>query len=224
MLSNATHLYFDLAIEKDPLEPGYYWAGFVDTRAPFEFNPLDIFQGARTNSMGQPLAADQFAASARLTEVGKRHILGNQGQLWGENLHSPELLQYKAFPPTIALAERAWAAEPEFARQSDPAVRDAALAEAWNQFANALGQRELPRLQHIAGRFAYRIPPPGVIHSDGQLHANIAYPGLTIRYTTDGNEPTIDSPIYSAPLPFAPGVRYRAFDPHGHGGRTAIID
>jgi hexosaminidase len=224
VLSNATHLYFDLAIEKDPLEPGYYWAGFVDTRAPFEFNPLDIYQGARSNSMGQPLAADQFAASARLTETGKRHILGIQGQLWGENLRSPELLQYKAFPPTIALAERAWAAEPEFARQSDLAVRDAAMAVAWNQFANALGQRELRRLHHIAGRFAYRIPPPGVIHSDGQLHANIAYPGLTIRYTTDGSEPTIDSSVYSAPLPFAPGVRFRAFDPHGHDGRTAIID
>ena len=30
VLANAANLYFDLAYAKDPQEPGYYWAGFVE--------------------------------------------------------------------------------------------------------------------------------------------------------------------------------------------------
>ena len=40
VLSNATHLYFDLANEKDPQDFGYYWAGFVGNRA---FTSVDNF-------------------------------------------------------------------------------------------------------------------------------------------------------------------------------------
>ncbi|MGD9633601.1 MAG: family 20 glycosylhydrolase, partial [Pirellulales bacterium] len=114
VLSNAPFLYFDLAYEKDPLDNGYYWAGFVGNRAPFDFNPFDALRDARANSMGQPLAADQFAKSARLSAAGQERILGLQGQLWAENLRSADLLDYMAFPRLIALAERAWSAEPEF--------------------------------------------------------------------------------------------------------------
>ena len=224
VLCNATHLYFDLAHEKDPLEPGYYWAGFVDTRAPFEFNPLDVFQNARSNSMGQPLAAGQFADSVRLSPAGREHIRGIQGELWGENLRSPAALEYMAFPRTIALAERAWAAEPDFAKLSDPVARNAALDRAWNQFANALGQRELPRLSDLAGEIRYRIPPPGAVVRDGKLHANVDFPGLMIRYTTDGKLPTTDSPLYDHPLPTRPGYQLRAFDAHGHASRSVEID
>ncbi len=224
VLSNATHLYFDLAHEKDPLEPGYYWAGFVDTRSPFEFNPLDVFQNARSNSMGQPLAVGQFADSVRLNPAGRQRIRGIQGELWGENLRSPAALEYMTFPRTIALAERAWAAEPDFAKLPDPAAREVALTQAWNQFANALGQRELPRLSELAGEVRYRIPPPGAVVRDGKLHANVAFPGLMIRYTTDGKLPTTDSPVYEHPLPARTGYQLRAFDAHGHASRSVAID
>ena len=228
VLSNATNLYFDLAIEKDPLEPGYYWAGFVTERAPFEFNPLDVYQNAERNSMGQPLAADQFAKSERLTPAGRKHILGIQGQLWGENLRSAAQLEYMAFPRTIALAERAWAAEPEFARISDRVARDVAIARAWNEFANALGQRELPRLHELAGDVQYRVPPPGAIFRDGQLAANVAFPGLEIRFTTDGSEPTVDSAIVRSAacgprVGQAASLRYaRAWKSHGRRSNTEV--
>jgi N-acetyl-beta-hexosaminidase len=39
VLANAANLYFDLAYAKDPQEPGYYWAGFVETRHAFAFCP-----------------------------------------------------------------------------------------------------------------------------------------------------------------------------------------
>jgi hexosaminidase len=224
VLANATHLYFDLAYEKDPREPGSYWASFVDNRAPFEFNPLDVFQNAHTNSMGQPLTAAQFAKSVRLTAAGRKRIRGIQGGLWGENLRSPAAVEYMAFPRTIALAERAWAVEPDFAKLPDRKSREIAVSTAWNQFANALGQRELPRLSELAGEVRYRVPPPGAIVRDGKLHANVAFPGLTIHYTTDGRVPTIASPLYDDPLPAHPGYQLRAFDARGHASRSIALD
>jgi hexosaminidase len=224
VLANATNLYFDLASEKDPRVPGYYWAGFVDVRAPFEFNPLDFYQNAHHDSMGQSLSADKFADSDRLTPTGRKHILGIQGQLWSENLRSPALLEYMAFPRAIALAERAWAAEPRFARLADPAARENTLAVEWNAFANALGQRELPRLHELVGNVHYRIPPPGAVIRGGQLYANVAFPGLTIHYTTDGSEPTTDSAAYDRPIASTSRFRFRAFDAHGHGSRSIEMD
>ena len=57
--------------------------------------------------MGRPIAGDGTLRLTQLTEAGKRHILGIQGQLWGENLRSPDRLEYMAFPRVIALVERA---------------------------------------------------------------------------------------------------------------------
>ena len=60
VLANATNLYFDFAQEKDPEEPGYYWAAFVGAREPFEFNPLDVLQNVSHDSMGHPMSPEQF--------------------------------------------------------------------------------------------------------------------------------------------------------------------
>jgi hexosaminidase len=223
VLSNATHLYFDLASEKDPYEPGYYWAGFVNMRAPFEFNPFDVFQNARVNSMGQPLADNQFADRVRLSVEGRKHILGIQGQLWSENLRSADRLEYMAFPRTIALAERAWAPEPDFAASEDKATRELERARAWNRFANCLGQRELPRLDYLFGGVGYRISPPGATIRDGRLHANVAFPGLKICYSTNGDEPTTASAIYHAPIAIENRVLLRTFDSRGRGSRTVTV-
>jgi len=224
VLCNAPFLYFDLAYEKDPLENGYYWAGFVGNRAPFEFNPFDALQDARTNSMGQPLTKDQFALSVRLSPAGRERILGMQGQLWGENLRSAALLDYMAFPRVTALAERAWSAEPAFVRMANDADRANERDAAWNQFANALGQRELPRLKFLAGPANYRLPPPGVLVEEGLVRANVAFPGTLVRYTTDGSQPTFESPPYETPLPFDQRLRFRAFDASGHGSRAVGVD
>jgi hexosaminidase len=223
VLCNANHLYFDLAYEKDPLEPGYYWAGFVGNRTPFEFNPFDVFQNAHSNSMGQQLAPDQFASRVRLSDVGRTHLRGIQGQLWGENLRSPQQLDYMAFPRTIALAERAWAAEPHFATIENSTAREEDLARSWNRFANCLGQRELPRLSYLAGGVNYRIPPPGAVVRDGIVQANVAFPGLTIRYSTDGSEPTVVSPVFRDAVAVSRNIRMRVFDAHGRSSRTITI-
>jgi hexosaminidase len=50
-----------------------------------------------------------------LDEHQARHILGAQGQLWGERLPTPWLVEYMAYPRAAALAEVVW---------SPPAQRD----------------------------------------------------------------------------------------------------
>ena len=115
----------------------------------------------------------------------------------------------------LGLAERAWAAQPEWARQADRGVRERQRLEAWNRFANVLGQRELPRLDALFGGFAYRLPPPGAVIEDGELLANVRYPGLVVRYETGSREPTAESPVWEGPArwpaPFQrqPGPRVR---------------
>jgi hexosaminidase len=223
VLCNATHLYFDLACEKDPAEPGYYWAGFVDARAPFELVPLDVFKNAHRDGMGRAVSEADFANRTRLTEEGKEHILGIQGQLWAENLRSDATLEYMAFPRLIALAERAWARSPDWAEIENPAQRQLRLDAAWNQFANRLGQRELPRLDTWCGGVLYRLPPPGAKVQNGHVHVNVAYPGLAIRYSTDGSEPSAASALYTGPIPLAGTVKLKSFDTRGRGSRTVAV-
>jgi hexosaminidase len=221
VLCNATNLYFDLAYEKHPEELGYAWAGFVDTRKAWEFVPLDLFKNARTNLMGRPIDAAAFAGRARLSDAGRRRVRGLQGQLWAENSKSPAILDYQAFPKLLGLAERAWAAQPGWARIEDAAERQLRQDLAWNEFANRLGQRELPRLDRLNGGILYRLPPPGAVFRDGLVTANTAFPGLVIRYTTDGSEPTASSELYTEPLAVSGDVKLRTFDTRGRGSRTA---
>ncbi|WP_438022533.1 family 20 glycosylhydrolase [Sorangium sp. So ce233] len=225
VLSNATNLYFDLAYDKDPAEPGYYWAGFVDTRQPYEFVPLDVYRSAHADRMGNPIdQAEMFRDHVRLTDAGRANILGIQGQLWGENAKGQRAMEYLIFPKLVSLAERAWAPDPAWAAEDDAQARAALLAEAWNRFANSLGQRELPRLDRLSGGVDYRLPLPGARIEDGQLMANVAFPGLQIRYTTDGTEPDATSPVYSGPVAVSGVVKLRTFDTRGRGSRTSVLD
>jgi len=223
VLANAAHLYFDLAHAKAPEEPGYYWAGFVETRDAFAFRPLDMLPDAALDPMGQPLAPARLAAMRRLDAHGRARIAGLQGQLWGENARSPARIDYLALPRMIALAERAWA--------PDPGWEDAAALHAgWNEFANRLGQRELARLDRAPLAWAYRLPPPGAVCVAGRAHANVALPGLALHYTVDGSEPGIDSPRYREPVAQPGGEVFKAaafkvaaFDTRGRKSHTVTL-
>ncbi|ACY49665.1 family 20 glycosylhydrolase [Rhodothermus marinus] len=226
ILSLASNLYFDLAYTKHPDEAGLYWAGFVDNDAPYRLEPFDLFLGPIQHWLGHTLPPEAFAHHERLTTEGRRHIVGLQGQLWGETLRTPDRVFYMAVPRMLALAERAWAERPAWSQIVDPEARQQALQAAWNAFANRLGQRELPRLDALYGETApYRLPPPGAVVEDGLLKANVALPGLTIRYTLDGSEPTAASPRYTGPVRLEGHgeVRLRTFDTNGRGSRTVRV-
>ncbi|MBM4077514.1 MAG: beta-N-acetylhexosaminidase, partial [Planctomycetes bacterium] len=170
VLCCVTNLYYDLAYNKDPLEPGLTWAGYIDARSPFEFVPEDVFKSTRVTEYGHTYdRPGMYRELEKLTAKGLKNVLGIQGQIWCETIKGPQNLEYYVYPKLISLAERAWAAQPAWAKVSDLNQHDAAVDVAWNEFANRLGQRELPRLDSLFGGIGYRLPPPGGVIENGQL-------------------------------------------------------
>lgn len=209
VLTNVTNFYFDLAYNESFHEPGQYWGGYVDIEKPFRFIPYDYYRSLETKVTGE-----------RLSEAGRANIVGLQAPLWSEIITTPERMEYLLLPKLFGLAERAWAADPAWATETDEAAAAESYARDWSVFLTTLARRELPRLDHYAGGYGYRIPTAGIVHREGKVYANVQFPGFVIRYTTDGLEPDGQSAVYTEPLPANGTVAFRVFTMEGRGGRT----
>ncbi|MFG2001942.1 family 20 glycosylhydrolase [Spirillospora sp. NPDC048911] len=181
ILAHATNLYMDLAYNKDPDEPGYYWAAYVDEKSTFTYQPFNVYANATETRWGGPVTPDPNWV--KLTEAGRKNILGLEAQLWAENGKAPEIREYQAFPKLLGVAERAW-------NRRTPGT--AQMPAAWDVFNNTLGQATFPLLSFykpvgLGGEGVnYRIPLPGAKISGGTLTANVRNPGMAIEYSTDG--------------------------------------
>src|SRR5207247_2554779 len=216
VLSPVSNLYFDLAWNENPEETGLDWGGYVDLRKPFDFIPFDYYRNVRVDP-------SVFVGKDRLTDYGRAHIVGIQGNLWSETLGGEGRLEYMMLPKLFGLAERAWAPDPDWARERDPAKSESLYREAWSRFVNVLGQRELPRLDREVAGVNYRIPTPGLRAQGGVVSCSLELPGFTLRYTTDGSEPTVRSALVRGPIPFRGTVRVAAFNTTGRKGHTAHL-
>jgi len=212
VLAPATHLYFDMAHSRDALEPGHNWAAYTDLHDVFGFDPFDITRESRAQTL------------QTLTPRGRSNIAGLEGTLFSETITSAERLGYMMAPRMIALAERAWAPAPSWALTSDPAAAHAAKAADWARFCHLVGRKRLPELDRDLPDLTYRIPPPGLIIHDGKVDANHAYPGFTLRYTSDGTAPTVESPKVDGPIAAKGCITVAAFNTLGRSGRSSIID
>ena len=213
VLAPATKLYFDFPPYPSPFEPGQVWAGFVDLETVFDYVPLDDTR----------IAADEpkhIANRQALTEFGRQHILGLEGTLFSETVHEPGRLDYMLVPRLLALAERAWAADPTWAQQPDRARAAPIRAAAWSTFVSQLGFQVLPRLD-AERTVLYRIPAPGLKRVGNAVLANEQIPGLSLRYTVDGSDPTGASPLVTGPIELARTIRVAAFDRNGRAGRAS---
>jgi len=225
ILCNVNNFYFDFGYNKDPEEPGGYWGGFNDTKKAFSFIPYDLYKSIKVNTMGHEFdPVKDFENLERLTPEGYENIVGLQGQLWSETIKGRDMLEYYSLPKMLGLAERAWQGTPSWASIEDVPKRDAALDQAWNVFANTIAQRGFPRLDYIFGGFNYRIAPPGAIIKDGRLEANTSFPGMAIRYTTDGSEPDKNSPLYEGPIEVTGLVKLKSFNRIGRGSRSVLVN
>jgi hexosaminidase len=218
VMAQASNLYFDMPHEKDPEEPAQNWAGYIDTSDVFSFAPSNIYASARMDTLGNAIhPCTAFAGATRLSAEGRSHIVGIQGSLWSEHILGPAMMESMYFPRVLALAERAWTPQPVWESACD-GLGTAAYARQWNEFANQVGQRELDRLAYLG--YNTRLPLPGAVVEGGVLKANVNFPGLAIRYTTDGGEPNEHSARYAGPLAVKGEVKLRSFDASGRGSRT----
>ncbi|PYF75583.1 family 20 glycosylhydrolase [Pedobacter nutrimenti] len=223
IFAGVTNLYFDMAYYKSFDEPGYYWGGYVDVDKPFSLIPYDYYKNTSTDRMGNTLPDGFFKDKQRLTEEGRKNIVGLQGALFSEVSKGPVVMEYLILPKMLGLAERAWAKDPDWAKEKDAEKSSKLYQQSWSEFLGILGKRELPRLDYYAGGFQYRIPLPGAIIKDGAVQANVQIPGLQIRYTTDGSAPTAKSKRYTTPLKVKGKITLAAFNQNGRSGKSISI-
>jgi len=201
VLSIPDVTYFDFPYEADPKEHGYYWAARrTNTEKVFQFMPQNLPAHAEfwLDRQDNPFAVDDTIqkdkegnAIHHPLEHGRR-MLGIQGQLWSENVRTDNIAEYKIFPRIIALAERAWYeatwAVPykhdgfKYSQDSNEFTTEmqAERDKQWRIFANALGQKELVKLDKA--NVKYRLPTIGAVIEGGKLFANVAFPGVIIEY------------------------------------------
>ncbi len=217
VLAPATRFYLDLTHNANPAEPGATWAGMTDIDSAYDYIPFDHAKRGGAAAAGQE----------RLTDEGKRHIVGLEAALWTETVRDPSLMDYLLVPRLLAVAERAWAADPAWATEADAEKADAMHRAAWSNFANVLGQRVLPALdleRSPIGPVAYRIAPPGLKLADGKVYANHALPGLALRYTSDGSEPNAGSALVQGAIAAKGLIQVAAFDRNGRRGWISRIE
>jgi len=215
VLAPVTRMYFDMAANANPEEHGVNWGAYVDLDTVYDFVPFHLMRDA-------PPAAR--AGKVRLSEDGKRRVRGIQATLFTETARDPARIDYLVMPRMAALAERAWAADPAWAGAADPAAAEALHRRAWSGFVNALGQRVLPRLDLEGPAVAYRIAPPGLVLDGSLVLANHVLPGMVLRYTSDGSDPTPQSTQVTGPIAARGAIRVAAFDRMGRRGAVAAIE
>ncbi|HLZ46522.1 MAG TPA: family 20 glycosylhydrolase [Gemmatimonadales bacterium] len=223
VLSPVTNYYFDLAWNQNPEEIGQDWGGYNDMEKPFEFIPFDYYHNTKLDRRGNPLPPGIFTGKDRLTDYGKSHIVGLQGNLWSETLGGDGRLDYMLVPRMFGLAERAWAPDPAWATEKDSARADSLYREDWSRLSNVVGKRELPRLDREVPALMYRIPTPGLRVRNGAVYASVELPGFTLRYTTDGSQPSARSPVVRGPIPLRGTIRVAAFSTTGRAGHAVSV-
>jgi hexosaminidase len=138
-----------------------------------------------------------------LDRAHAHHVLGVQANLWSEHIQTEERVQWMALPRAAALAEVGWSAAaqrrwPDFLERLAPMMaryRALGLTYADSVFAPAA------QISRISGGFSLAL--------SNQAHTGTAAVG-EIHYTLGGAEPSIESPLYSAPLTVPPGTEVRA--------------
>ncbi len=224
VLCDVSNFYLDFPYDKDPEEPGNYWSGFLDTKEFYAFAPFDMFKTTTKTAMGRIVDTDkEYISKVRLKPEARGNILGIQAQIWSETIKGPDMLEYYYLPRLIAFSETAWTPERKWETIENKEAREKQLSTDWNRIANVIAARELPRLSVLNGGYNYRIPLPGAIVKDGMLYANVQFPGLEIRFTTDGSEPTMQSRLYRNPVKVSGTVKLKSFVSGGRSGRTSEL-
>ena len=227
VMSHASNFYFDFAYNKHWQEPGFYWAAMFDTKEPYSFIPFDLYKNAITDNYGNPIPDGHFDDAVQLRSDARENIIGLQGQLWSETVNRQGAMDYMIFPRLLGLAERAWMGDADWSEHEDSGRMWIERDIAWNEFANRIGRFELKRLDNIFGeQINYRIPPPGAVVEDGILRANSSFPGLKIRFETDGSTPTETSPLYEGPVELGDvgTVTLAVFNSIGRSSRVITIE
>ncbi|MBM3285556.1 MAG: beta-N-acetylhexosaminidase, partial [Candidatus Aminicenantes bacterium] len=139
-----------------------------------------------------------------------KHVLGAQANIWTEYMPVFEQVEYMLLPRLLALSEVVWT------RKDLRDFRDfsARLISHYDRLAAMGVNFRLPPPESAGGRRISFIP---ITIELGQ-----PYPGAIVRYTLDGSEPALDSPLYSLPIEITRSaiLKARTFLAGGRASRT----
>jgi hexosaminidase len=106
VMSPAPNVYLDMKYDSTTV-PGLAWAGYIDVRTSYAWDPASVIDG-----------------------VGERSIAGVEAPLWSETLGTIRDVEYMAFPRLASVAEVGWS--PVSSRSWDEyRLRLAAQAPRW---------------------------------------------------------------------------------------------
>ena len=163
--------------------------------SPNSYNYLDLKQG---QSYFEPnLGYSKLLLSATynskvipagLTAEERKHVIGNQANMWTESLGEYDKLTYMLYPRLFAVAENSWSPE---------------SVQSWDDFIERL-KSHLTIFDQNSVRYAKSVFNPWVHHrgEDGSIKiwftSELNNP--EIRYTTNGADPTGESLLYADTL------------------------
>lgn len=118
------------------------------------------------------------------TDQEKKNIIGVQGALWSEMIiYPPHFSEYQMFPRLCVTSEIGW---------TDQDKRD------YVDFDRRLTESHFARMYYMGIKF--RIPYPEIKWEGNIVTATPPFPSATVRYTFDGTEPTVSSPVVCGPI------------------------
>jgi hexosaminidase len=181
-------------------------AGHDIIMAPTSHTYFDYYQagpGGEPEAIGGMLPLEKVYSfeplPPELTAEEAKHVLGAQAQLWSEYLPNWKQVEYMAFPRMLALAEVVWSPK-------DQRDFSSFQSRAFRQFdlLDALGVNyriPAPALDSGAVFFTDAVEVPVPQQFEGGLTAPDVH-AVWLVYTTDGSEPTVDSPRFHSAQTF----------------------
>jgi len=210
ILCNVNNFYLDLAYDSHFDERGHSWAGYVDESKTFSMLPFSIYRSSRTDLSNNPIDIEGVEKGKEELQRGNiRNIKGVQAQLFAETIRSFQWAEYYIFPKILGLVERGWNTHPVWETLHGTQEQEAFNRDL-SRFYTLIGNKEMPYLNKM--NINFRLPHPGLTIQGGYLYANTPIERIEVRYTTDGSEPNIDSPVWTEPVKCdAPVIKARSF-------------
>ncbi|MCD6596694.1 MAG: family 20 glycosylhydrolase [Bacteroidales bacterium] len=167
VMTPNTYCYLDLKQGDPELEPPYGYSQLLLSTA-YSYDPIP----------------------KGLTEGEAKHVLGVQGNLWGESIQNETDMDYMLFPRLLAVAEVGWTSKNN---------------REWDDFTDRL-EYNLLRLKNLGIAYApsmYNVSVEGVWdkNENGIIVSMKTEQGrVPLHFTQDGSEPSLQSELYSKPF------------------------
>lgn len=187
IMTPGTHCYFDHYQDVDYIEPTAI-GGFSSLEKVYSFEPTP----------------------AELSEMEAKHILGAQGNVWTEYMHTSDRVEYMVAPRICALAEVVWS------RKSQ---------RNWNDFKSRMNHHYA--LLHKKSINVFVRAPHGGVNKNFffnrmSLPLEIDSEHTIIRYTLDGSDPDNYSAVYKEAIELNSTTTVKAQSFHESGAKSKI--